>query len=725
MKTLEQKRAELLLAASRSEHLLDATSVTLRASEADAEITAEMRDKMLARCTAGAYVELYLTILAYEQREGVQNRGYVKLRPSAINAAAKSAIGRPFLRDHLQADTLATGGKIVDAKGEKRGDGDYAIRMTVKLTAVWAVEMALRGLLSSVSIGLRPTGPVLCSHCGTEVFTQCGHYRGDEIAVKAGASSVICEWIYTGAEIPELSTTPVPAVPGAHIEGIRAALSALNNPKDQKQMKLSPMLLAALNLAATAGDDEITTAVEAYLSAAKAKEIESGIVAADLAAVTTARDALLAEKTAREGKAFIDEAIALGKIAAPDIDTWTSLYALDQEKAVALMEKRSAGTASPVGRPRQTAPAVAPPAHVPVITGGMANLSVALTAEDHASDERDRVYTELMGSDRARHYAAKMWGLRGDGLKAELGATTISNNGDLDASRVGFHAAFLTSLTQRADEPIQELYTTVPSTGNLEQWNWMGDLPGFEEWKGERKMAGLDAYKLTVANKDWSSGLRVKANDFKDDKLGLLPSQVAGLAMKARKHRWDMMVKLLANGFAGNVYPEVGNGIGYDGGLFFNAARATGSNKLTQVLDAAGLTAAELLLESQLTYDGTDPLDVHGSHLIVGPKLRSTAEKLLSQERLANGEDNYHRGKYKLIVSQRLRGVADDYWFLADLTSPIRPFLFQMREEISTSAQIAADSEGVFGRNEFRYGAQARYNAAYFEHRLIVGSQVA
>lgn len=723
----DAQRAEMLLASSQLEQPLEATNAMLYASSKGdrAEMTQEQRVELLAKCVAGELVELYLELDAYEQREGERNRGCVRLSPGAVAPAARSAKGRPFLRDHEQENTLARGGEIVSATSVKRGEGDYVIRMTVRLTAPWAVELALRDLLSFISIGLRATGPVLCSVCKTEVFTECWHYRGAEVVVKAGAEPQICEWIYTAAEIVEASSVNVPAVPGAQIEAIRVALSALDvhsQDKETRRMKNLPKLLAALNLAATAGEDEILIAVEEYNRKAAATAAELGIKAKDLELATAERDALKETQLAAEAKAFIDEAISVGKIAPADQETWSTLYALDKSKAVSLMTDRKAGTATPVGRPRQVTE-VAPAA--PVITGGDTVLRIALTAEEYASDERAKVFAELMSNPRARHYAAKMFGLRGAGLTVELGATTISGNTDLDASRVGFHAAFLTALEQKADDPVSELYTTVPSTGNLEEWDWLGDIPGLEEWKGERKLGGMKSYKLRVSNKDWSSGLRVKANDFKDDKLGLLPPQIAGLGMKAKRHRWDMMVKLLANGFAGSVYPEVGNGLGYDGGFFFNTSRATGSNKLTVALDASGLSSAELLLESMTTYDGADPMDIHGTHLIVGPKLRATAEKLLTQERLANGEDNYHRGKYKLIVSQRLRGTADDYWFLTDLSTPIKPLLFQMREEISTSAQIAPDSEGVFARNEYRYGAQARYNVAYFEHRLVVGSQVA
>jgi phage major head subunit gpT-like protein len=255
---------------------------------------------------------------------------------------------------------------------------------------------------------------------------------------------------------------------------------------------------------------------------------------------------------------------------------------------------------------------------------------------------------------------------------------------------------------------------------------YIEDVPGFEEWKGDRKMSGLEAFKLQIENKKWANGLRIKNDDLKDDALGLISPQVAGLAVKAKRHRYDLMVKLLLNGFDGAAYPEVGNGLAYDGAFFFSDTHRGGNdNKMTVALDSAGLAAAELQLASMTTYDGNDPLDVYATHLIVGPKNALAAQKLMTQERLANGEDNIYKGRYKIIVSNRIRGAYQNYWFLADLSQPIKPLLFQMREDISTSAIVGQEGRNAFPsfmNDELWFGAQARYNAAYFEFRTIVGS---
>lgn len=199
-------------------------------------VTAAMRDELLAKCVAGEFVELDLTLLAYEQRAGVANRNYVRFRDGAMSKLGASGRGKPFLRDHNQFDVMSRAGRITKSGTEKTAEGGYELRMTTRLTAPWAVELALRDLLDSVSIGWLPTGPVECSACAAPIFTKCYHFPGDKLAevtedgkkklVRDRAGAVTVEWVYTEAELIECSVCNVPGVPSAGIDEIRAALAA-------------------------------------------------------------------------------------------------------------------------------------------------------------------------------------------------------------------------------------------------------------------------------------------------------------------------------------------------------------------------------------------------------------------------------------------------------------------------------------------------------------------
>jgi phage major head subunit gpT-like protein len=313
----------------------------------------------------------------------------------------------------------------------------------------------------------------------------------------------------------------------------------------------------------------------------------------------------------------------------------------------------------------------------------------------------------------------------------------VANQFNLEAARVGFHAAFMQALEATGDDPIEALYMQVQSNGSIEEWEWLGDIPGFEEWKGDRKLGDLSAFKMQIANRDWSSGLRAHQNQFKDDKLGLFPPRVAGLAQKARRHRSDLMVRMLLNGFTGNAFSDVGNGLAYDGAFFFSDSHSSDggpaqSNKINGALTFANLELAETKLKNMTTADGKDPLELSGTHLIVGPALEFVAKRLMTAELVPNSagtatETNIHRNQYEVVVSRRIRGAQANNWFVADLSQPIKPCIFQLREEISTSAIVGSqggdnDSEPRFKRGELWFGAEARYNNGLFAWQTIIGS---
>jgi phage major head subunit gpT-like protein len=312
----------------------------------------------------------------------------------------------------------------------------------------------------------------------------------------------------------------------------------------------------------------------------------------------------------------------------------------------------------------------------------------------------------------------------------------IAGQANLDAARIGFHAAFMEQLGIAPEQPLEKLLLPVPSTTAVEEWQWLGDAPGFTEWTQDRRMDTMGAFKLRLANKEWASGLKIHQRQFRDDKLGLFSAAVAEMAIAARQHRADFAAKLLINGMAGTAFPETGVGLAWDGKFFFDTTRVTGSKKLTVALDltGAGLDAAETLLSSQTTYDGKRKLrGVRGTHLICGPKLAPIAYKLMRNDFITDGTttvSNPYKGRYEIVVEPWLTGTQDDWWFLADCSKPTKPLMLQMREEITTSALVGQsggdhDSLPRFQRGELWFGAEASYNEGYFDPRLIVGSQVA
>jgi Mu-like prophage I protein len=392
-------------------------------------ITPATRDEMLAAIAAGKHVELELDVLAYEQRPGEQNRNNVRFRDGAMTSLGRSGTGKPVLRDHEQDDSMAVAGRIISSSTEKRGEGDYAINQTWRLTAPWACDLALRDLLSTASIGWNPTGPVMCSVCNAPIFTVCYHCRGDRLSEKTGEDGVkrmvrdpkgdvVVEWVFTSAELVETSIVPVPAVPSARIEGIRAALSAHDGgvcpPGDDI---MDPKLLALLGLAATAGVPEVLSAVEKLKTGAaeadtlRADAAELKIVKAEFGVANQELATLRAEKRQSACDAFIAGALSSGRIGKADEASWRALYELSSDRATKLMSERAEGTATPVGQPRVSEQPIAgtPPAGAQPGAPGAPADPIAATS----------LLLKANGLDPAlvAKYATK-FGVQGDPMKA-------------------------------------------------------------------------------------------------------------------------------------------------------------------------------------------------------------------------------------------------------------------------------------------------------------------
>lgn len=294
-------------------------------------------------------------------------------------------------------------------------------------------------------------------------------------------------------------------------------------------------------------------------------------------------------------------------------------------------------------------------------------------------------------------------------------------------AEISFHVAFFGALEGLNEMPLMQLAREVPSSTALAEHHWIGDIPGFEEWIQDRSMGGFERKTISIKNKDWSSGVRVHRNEIMDDQLGLAMDRVRGLAEKAARHKADTLVKFLINGVDGTAYPKLGDGLAYDGKFFIADNHDFGDNKMTTALSEAALDTAEQQLGDFTTDDKVDPLEMNGTTLIVGKKNEATALRLTKAELLINAAGNaagtnIYKGRYTVIVTPRLRGAYDDYWFLADLSKPVKPLIFQNREPITTAAQVDWSNEDMFKRGIMNFGAQARYNFGYYAPQTVVGS---
>jgi len=294
---------------------------------------------------------------------------------------------------------------------------------------------------------------------------------------------------------------------------------------------------------------------------------------------------------------------------------------------------------------------------------------------------------------------------------------TMLNRAKVEAAQVGFRTVFENALKE-APSLYERLAMVVASSNPTEQYNWMGGYPQLKEWLNDRSLQKLTNYNWQIVNKDYATGIEVDRNDIDDDSLGLIRPKIQGLAAAAKRHYEDLLFDLLKAGFATACY---------DGQYFFDTDHTEGSsgtqsNKVTTVFDANGaaLEAAYITMGSLKGEDGS-PLDVTPSHLIVPTALLFTAKKVVASEYLASGASNIYRGLVEVIEAKRLN-TNPTYWFLADLTKPVKGLVMQIRRPLEFASQDDPSDENAFMRRVYRYGVDGRHAAGYGLWQFMYGS---
>lgn len=302
-----------------------------------------------------------------------------------------------------------------------------------------------------------------------------------------------------------------------------------------------------------------------------------------------------------------------------------------------------------------------------------------------------------------------------------MGATGILDRANVEDFYQGFKTTFDMAF-ENAATITDRLAMRVQSDSPSETYNWFGTVPMMQEWIGDRPMSQLRAYAQTIVNKDWANGIRISANDIRDDKLGMVMPRIQRLGAMAGRHQEKLVTDLLLAGFTTTCY---------DGQFFFDTDHVDGdgaaqSNKGTAALDATSYAAAWQAMLSLTDENGEPIASGMQPTLLVGPKLRSAARALLEAELTANGGTNTDAGTADLIVSPRLVGTYDDYWFLFFTgDGGMKPIILQEREAVEFVAQDQPDSEGYFNRKMYRYGANWRGNVGYAFWQLAYGAIVA
>ncbi len=134
----------------------------------------------------------------------------------------------------------------------------------------------------------------------------------------------------------------------------------------------------------------------------------------------------------------------------------------------------------------------------------------------------------------------------------------------------GFKTVFQRGF-DNAESQWQQVATRVPSTTLIEDYGWIGQIPGMREWVGDRQINNLSMHEYAIKNKSFELTVGVDRDRIEDDQYGIYAPMMENMGFESRIHPDKLVFALLTAGFATACY---------DGQYFFDADHP--------VLDAEG-----------------------------------------------------------------------------------------------------------------------------------------
>lgn len=302
----------------------------------------------------------------------------------------------------------------------------------------------------------------------------------------------------------------------------------------------------------------------------------------------------------------------------------------------------------------------------------------------------------------------------------------IINSTNLNILTQGVQAAWNDAYANAPSDYLEDLATVVSSETTEEIYPLVAELPQFREWVGDRIARDIATYDYTLRNRDWELTLSLDRNKVLDDKYGIwMQHSVPQIARNGKRKPALLVRDALRNGhltkcFDGQNFFDPSHPINkFPGGGF---SGQTQSNYFTAT--PLNPTNYQAVRAAMMAFKGEsgEALNVYPDLLIVPPQLEGMARSILNGDLIATasfagqtmvgGYSNPLKGSAKLLVLQDL-AVDADTWYLIDSSKPVKPIIYQNRQEPILVAQFSPQDESCYKRKKFEWGADMRGTAGY------------
>lgn len=100
----------------------------------------------------------------------------------------------------------------------------------------------------------------------------------------------------------------------------------------------------------------------------------------------------------------------------------------------------------------------------------------------------------------------------------------------------------------------QRIATVVPSNNMTEDYSWIGEFARFKEWVGERDVKKMSANRYTLTNIKFEATEGIPAEYIEDDNYGLLVPKFQDMGYAAATHPDELVFDLVSRGFTSQCY---------------------------------------------------------------------------------------------------------------------------------------------------------------------------
>lgn len=251
-----------------------------------------------------------------------------------------------------------------------------------------------------------------------------------------------------------------------------------------------------------------------------------------------------------------------------------------------------------------------------------------------------------------------------------------------------------------------------------ETYNFFGSVPEPQQWTDTRQEQNIYPYNFTIQALDWELTIAVDRNEIQDNRLNMTTPRIQQLGAAFPAFVEKKIVQALVNG-------AVSGNNSYDGVTFYNASHVIGKAAAqTNLVSYTGATLALVQADfataksamRNLNDDQGRPAGIMADFVLCAPAQEQVFRQLLNASFIPSGSvgsmENTFIGQADLGVSPFVTAAT---WHLLCTKNPIKPLIYQNRQNPNFVALDKPDSQSAFFNKKFYYGSDARANFGYGE----------